>query len=277
MRILVPLDGSPDAEAILPFLVQLAKARSYELDLLRVVEGADRTAEAGGHLEARRQRLLQEGVPASSRVACGDPVSEIVREAQRGRPDLIALTMLRRGPAASVSAAVLRRSPVPLIIGRPGARGGDWKRIVVALDGFAGAEEVLEGAGPLARAFKSTLHVIHVGLPILPFDDRKGAVPVLREKAEAYLDGVCERLAAQGIQAVPQKREGAPGPAICKYAEQVGAGLICVASAACGAGPELKGEGVTDSILRGAPCPVWVCSKISSVDPKGSTRRILRV
>jgi len=277
MRILVPLDGSTEAEAILPFLVPLAKARSYEVDLLQVVEPPAPLAPAEAYLEARRGRLLAEGVRAASKVVSGHPVDEIVREAERGRPALIAMTMLKRGPAGSVSTAVLRRSPAPVIVSRPGLRVGDWRRIVVALDGFAGAEEVLSGAGPLARAFKATLHVLYVGLPILPYDDRKGTVPVLREQAEAYLKEVCERLAAQGIQALPEKREGAPGPAICRYAEQVGAGLLCIASAMCGAGPEQRPEGVTESILRSAPCPVWVCSKASLEEVKGSTRRLLKV
>ena len=277
MRILVPLDGSADAEAILPSLVPLAKARSYELDLIQVLGDRAQVPAAEAYLDGRRGRLLTEGVRAASKAVCGRPAEEIVREAEQGRHELVAMTMLRRGPAGSVTRAVLSLSKVPMLVNRPGIRGGDWRRIVVALDGFAGAEEVLHGAGPLARAFKAVLHVLHVGLPLLPYDDRKGTVPVLREQAEAYLQGVCERLAAQGIQALPVKREGAPGPAICRYSQQVGAGLVCVASAMCGSGPEPREEGVTESVLRGAPCPVWVCSRASLGEPRGSTRRLLRV
>jgi nucleotide-binding universal stress UspA family protein len=277
MRILVPLDGSAEAEAILPILTPLVKARSYEVDLLRVVEAPAPTAPAEAYLEARRARLLAAGVRAAAHAVAGRPVDEIVREAERARPALIAMTMLKRGPAGSVSTAVLRRAPAPVVVTRPGLRGGDWRKIVVALDGFAGAEEVLSGAGPLARAFKATLHVLYVGLPLLPYDDRKGSVPVMREQADAYLREVCERLGAQGIQALPEKREGAPGPAICRAAEQAGAGLLCIASAMCGAGPAFRSEGVTEFVLLNAPCPVWVCAKGAPSEPRGSTKRLLRV
>ncbi len=167
-RILVPLDGSPQAEAILPTLTPLVKARSYEVELLQVVEPPAAVAPAEEYLETRRGGLLGGGVRASARVIAGRPVDEIVPEAEHTHPALIAMTMLKRGPAGSVSTAVLRRSPSPVLVTRPGLRAGDWRRIVVALDGFEGAEEVLSGAGPLARAFKATLYVLYVGLPLLP-------------------------------------------------------------------------------------------------------------
>lgn len=257
MRILAPLDGSVDAEGILPILVDLARACSYELDLLRVVEQSDRVKEGRDYVDRRCRDLAGQGARATGRTALGDPIDEILREARAH--DLVALSMLKRGPAAGVSAAVLRKSPVPMIVTRPESRGRDWRRIVVALDGCAEAEDILDAAGPIARAFHSTLHVIHIGLPILPFDDRKGVIPVLRERPDSYLEGVCDRLGAQGIPALPRKREGAPGPAICRYAEQVEAGLVCVASADCG-----SGSGVTESILRGAPCPVWISHRVAT-------------
>ena len=272
MRILVPLDGSEGAEAILPIIVDLAREGVYDLDLLRVVKSPDRRGAAEAYLGQVREDLAGKQVRAVARVVCGDPGEEIVREARGNPPDGVALTMLRRGPAARVSASLLGNSPVPLIVARPGVRRGDWTRLVVGLDGFAGAEEVLSAAVGIAGRMRATIHLLHIGLPILPFDDRKGAISVPRSKAEAYLKGVCERLEARKIPAIPRKREGAPGPAICRYAEEIDAGLICVASAECG-----SGEGVTESILRGAPCPVWVCPRDSRVDPQASDRRVMRV
>jgi nucleotide-binding universal stress UspA family protein len=163
-----------------------------------------------------------------------------------------------------------------MLLHPPRARGGRWDRLLVALDGCGAAEEILDGVAPLARALEATLHVLQVGLPILPYDDRRGIVLVPRGRSEAYLREVCDRLTARGLPAVPERQEGPPARGIAACAERLGTALITLASGRCGGGPEFQGSGVTDALLAAAPCSVLVHPKGPASEPEGALRGALK-
>ena len=138
-RVLVPLDGSPVAEAILPFIEQIAGPLDMEIMLLRVVpvssfldvvamakevqagEPILKELEAQGYLEPLVETLKAKGVGVGARVRIGDPATEIVAAAQEIGADLIAMTThgrsgLGRLLFGSVAEAVLRASPIPVFL-----------------------------------------------------------------------------------------------------------------------------------------------------------------
>lgn len=139
-KILIPLDGSSRAEAILPHVESLAQTMGAILILLQVVDpiaGAvgldglspivlnellDREAEAAGtYLEAKREELVAKGITASSRMRYGAVVSTIIEVANADGVDLIALASHGRSGLArlfygSVAAGVLQRADRPLLI-----------------------------------------------------------------------------------------------------------------------------------------------------------------
>ena len=140
-RVLVPLDGSPVAEAILPFIEQIAGPLDMEIMLLRVVpvssfldvvamakevqagEPILKELEAQGYLEPLVETLKAKGVGVGARVRIGDPATEIVAAAQEIGADLIAMTThgrsgLGRLLFGSVAEAVLRGSPIPVFLMR---------------------------------------------------------------------------------------------------------------------------------------------------------------
>lgn len=139
-RVLVPLDGSRVAEAILPFIEQIAGPLDMEVLLVRVVPltsmdvvgmakesqaGAPilRELEAQGYLEPLVASLKAKGVRAGARVRIGDPATEIVAAAKEINADLIAMTThgrsgLGRLLFGSVAEAVLRGSPIPVFLMR---------------------------------------------------------------------------------------------------------------------------------------------------------------
>ncbi len=148
-RVLVPLDGSDLAEAILPFAEKLAGPIDSEVILLRVVEPlapAAALAAAGvpapdelflRQLEARRyldeiaRRLEDKGLRVRTLLGHGPAASEIVAVARSERADLIAMSTHGRGGLGrllfgSVAEAVLRAAPVPVLLIRmtPGATTG---------------------------------------------------------------------------------------------------------------------------------------------------------
>lgn len=138
-RALVPLDGSPVAEAIVPFVSRIARPLGLEIALVRAVprippqvyEGS-RTVlditerlnqEADAYLRTIADRLSASGFRVLTAVRVGDPAAEILAAARECEADLIAMTTHGRGALGrllfgSVAEAVLRQAPVPVFIVR---------------------------------------------------------------------------------------------------------------------------------------------------------------
>ncbi len=138
-RILVPLDGSDLAEAILPYAVELARLSHGSLLLLRVLEDVERLAreletsgerndpeypdiiwrrleqEAKAYLDGVAHRFESTAVTITSRVRFGEPVMAIRTQVIDANIDLIALAThgrsgLTRLALGSVATALLQRS-----------------------------------------------------------------------------------------------------------------------------------------------------------------------
>jgi len=139
-RAVVPLDGSPLAEGIVPFILGIAGPLDLEVVLLRVVspvhplavEGAsyievedleERLAAARDYLGSIAATLAARGVRVRTVVRRGDPVTEILRCAGDVEADLIAMTThgrsgLGRLLFGSVAEAVLRHADIPVFLMR---------------------------------------------------------------------------------------------------------------------------------------------------------------
>jgi len=139
-RILVPLDGSKRARAILPLAVAMGRVLSAELLLIRASNAHHLTlAEFVSPVEDRRpiptakqlERSLApardivaaEGVPVRCLTAFGDPAAEILQVAEEEGADLIAIsthgrTGLDRWVFGSVAEKVLRAWAGPVLVQR---------------------------------------------------------------------------------------------------------------------------------------------------------------
>jgi nucleotide-binding universal stress UspA family protein len=137
-RVLVTLDGSPAAEAVLGFLLDIAGPLDMRIVLLRVLEPVPPVViEGTRHMELEdvtgRMRGAEEylapiaaalrakGVEVACQVRRGRPVDEILAAAREGQADLIAMathgrTGLGRLFFGSVAEEVLRHAPVPVFM-----------------------------------------------------------------------------------------------------------------------------------------------------------------
>lgn len=132
-RILVPLDGSELAEAVLPHLVTLTRRQEATLTLLRVVhahalreselmEAQVRVVQAAEtYLAGVARRLAAEGIDASPVVRYGETPEEILDDIRSRHPDLVAMgthgrTGLTHLLLGSVAERILRASPVPVLL-----------------------------------------------------------------------------------------------------------------------------------------------------------------
>lgn len=144
-RVVVAVDGSETAEAVLPAVESLAGALGAELVLLRVVppiSAVEAMAAAGvvapevffmRALEAKRYltdlaaRAGGRGLRVRTALRHGSPAPEIVAAAIGEQADLIAMaTHGRRGferlVLGSVAEAVLRTAPMPVLLVRVAER-----------------------------------------------------------------------------------------------------------------------------------------------------------
>ena len=139
-RVLVPLDGSPLAEAIIPFLIEIAGSLDMSIVLMRVLEpipvtvvegvrqamidiGEARRHDAEGYLESVAATLRARGIEASYEVRSGRPDLQIVETAREVGADLIAMSThgrsgLGRLLFGSVAEQVLRHAEVPVFMMR---------------------------------------------------------------------------------------------------------------------------------------------------------------
>ena len=140
-RIVVPLDASRVAESVLPVVADLARAGGGSIRLLRVEPLPDNCVDADGRVVAyadqEMARLEAEGldylrtvaarlggIPIESCVRFGDPLTEILKEADAFDADLIAVTTagrsgLGRTVLGSVAERVFRKAETPVLLYRP--------------------------------------------------------------------------------------------------------------------------------------------------------------
>lgn len=138
--ILVPLDGSKRAEAILPHVEEIALSCEAKVILVRVVEPVpyvmgpegipvmvhqddleQRSNQARAYLDARAGEFREKGINVKADVLHGPVVEAIIDVAEREKVDLIAIASHGRSGLSqvfygSVAAGVLNRVNRPLLV-----------------------------------------------------------------------------------------------------------------------------------------------------------------
>jgi nucleotide-binding universal stress UspA family protein len=228
--ILVPVDGSPAAEAA---LAMAARIPSDQMQLILVqpdttsLDGVCRTARDGrAYLEGLAAPLRRLGRTVETRVLFGDAGRQIV--AASAMADLV--VMGSRGCGAtyalvlgSVASWVATHAPVPAMIVRGGdglAAASAFDRIVVALDGSPLAESAIPVAERLASELGLPIHLVRV----LDFDPIRAAVQAgpdaaaawsvsmeeTIQQAQHYLAAHAAHLQERGFMASHELRKGLP-------------------------------------------------------------------
>jgi nucleotide-binding universal stress UspA family protein len=134
-RILVPLDGSPWAEAVLPPVLGLAQASQAHLHLLRVAQCpvefifcdpaiAPPVDDPEAYLVNRAAALRRAGFWVVSHLAQGRVVDAILAYADAIQADLVALAThgrsgLSRWLLGSVADELVRQAHVPILVVHP--------------------------------------------------------------------------------------------------------------------------------------------------------------
>ncbi|HRW06357.1 MAG TPA: universal stress protein [Caldilineaceae bacterium] len=286
-KIVVPMDGSPLAEEILPHLQRMALPAQSEVHLVGVLEawryamGTPDLAmidlvqylrdDLQNYLAQQQETLQKQGYRVTIHCRDGDAALTIIDVANAIHADLIAMTThgrsgVRRWTLGSVAERVLHEAEQPLLIVRHETVSTDTlKYLLVPLDGSAMSEEALAHATNIAQATGATLLLLHVVQAIDPTNQRllfqskaeaESAVHEWMDEGQRYLDGVGQRVAKQGIRCETRVRLGDPDRVICATTIDAGIDLVVMSThGRTGVRRWIYGS-VANKVLRGLDCPL---------------------
>jgi nucleotide-binding universal stress UspA family protein len=294
--ILVPLDGSSFGEWALPVAIGLARQAKAKLELvsihvpLSVSRLAGETPGYDVSWETKLQEpLAQYQAGVAKRLAaldiaferalkCGPIRETLLSHAHEVGADLLVMSTHGHGPLkrawlGSVADAVVRESPVPVLLVRPEegqppdfTQERVFRDILIPLDGSGHSEEILTAAKALGEAGNASFTLVKVVLPPQMMTVPYAYVPVafdaagLHEDAKAaagsYLDGVAEYLRRRNTVVNTGVLVGTSAAAtILEFAEGEKYDLIALSTHGWG-GLRFPLGSVADKIVRGALVPV---------------------
>lgn len=276
-KILVPLDGSPQSETVIPFLRLLASKTAVELKLMRCYEPisdvysipADMMsldtyavlnetipASLADYLEGLQGQL--DGIHTSTSVKRGPAAMEILAEGGSVFTDLVVMASHgRRGFSrwllGGVTTKVVRSAEKPVLV----VAGADAKEpkldcIMVAVDGSDCSLRAFEKARELATA---------VGAELLLYQairmSMSGADPEPEmNAAQDYLQRLAD--SCTGLKTRVRVYPTDSAPYLVERAEELGADLIVVGSHGRQGLSRLLMGSVAEHTLHHARCPIMV-------------------
>jgi nucleotide-binding universal stress UspA family protein len=232
-KILLPLDGSENAERALPWAKRLAARETAQVVLFRViprnrhpeVPAADR-AEARDYLLRLEKEFNYAGIPTKVLLRRGAPAKEIVDVAREQECDLILMATrgglkFRRWALGGVAERVIRRSSVPVLPIRGNLvlpRQGHVRRVIVPVDGSKRAEATAWWAGRLAQLLKAKLVFLHV----YPDGNTRprGWTPRVFVALQNRLTKLCASFTRHGVKASFRLQRGEAAARILNYADE---------------------------------------------------------
>ena len=278
-KILVPLDGSSEAEIVLPYVEGIGAKFGAEIILVSVLEPGEgeRDQLYRYYLERIAKQLQRQlknwdpktGVVVRSEALMGRPGNEIMRYADENDVSLITLASYGRSGRSpwflgNVAAKVLRATGKPVLLIRAAAdratlkRKSLMKRILVPLDGSPAGETAISYAEALGQVLGSELVLFQVVKPPVPIGIEAPTMSNIYEEelertrasAVVYLDRVGKKLQEKGLSTSNAIHLGPPADQIVDYAEANAIDLIAMSThGRSGIGRWVFGS-VTDKVVH---------------------------
>lgn len=272
-RLLVPTDGSENAEIGARYAIALAKRLGgavvglYVVDI-KLLEGPflrDLSASLGTApyvnyqnnialiLEERGKSALKSledlatvaGVDFEAKLVTG-VIHRCILEAS-GLADMIVMgragehNAWLEGLVGSTTEAVARRAEVPVLV--TGQAEPTEGPLIVGYDASSHAQQALKVAVSVAEDWKAELYVLVVGGP----------------EADAVQDEACDYLTDRAVKTQYVRKDGDPGEALVALAQAVGAAGIVIGAYGHAKVVQLVTGSTTAYTLNHASCPVLLC------------------
>jgi nucleotide-binding universal stress UspA family protein len=267
-KLLVPLDGMPQAAVAVRLAHTLAQLTRGQIVLVRISKDELGTADALAYLTQVADELRADGTAVQVQVEHGDTATQIERVAQAQHADVIVMAThgrsgVGRTVLGSVAERLVTRGSLPVVLVRPGAHPlGRLQTLLVPLDGSPGAGIALGMAVALARASGAQLTLTEVVEPIPRYAYVDNYVDPAwdeeaRQAAEVYVQALAARLRRAGVQADGHAILGANvAEQLVSKADRVEADLVVMSTHAHrGVARALLGS-VADAVVRTGNCPV---------------------
>ncbi len=260
-KILVPLDGSSEAEGILPYVSRIAVGLEASVVLLSVMDrdglgmsGSQRsTLFARAELEVRNRlhnashRLRGRAVRTEEVVVTGRAEEEVTAVAERLGCDLIAMSthgrsVLGKGILGSVTDRVIHTATVPMLTVAQDKtrtyRGQDMlaTQVIVPLDGSRLAESALPYVRDLAGKLSWQVALVRVVRPMrfLWVGDFTSGMSedhdLLESEAKDYLRTVAESLREDGLAVEWQVLFGHPTTTILDLVRKIPHNIVALST-----------------------------------------------
>jgi nucleotide-binding universal stress UspA family protein len=257
-KIIVPLDGSTNAEIVIPYVQLMALSFSTEIVMVSVadarLEGVDQMHEAYLNRETQLfKQMLDEGCNprkscVSYQVLKGKPADEIVAQANKLNADLIIIAS--RGSSGqqppllgNVSAKILWSTRRPTLLIRSPLDIEAYednrmiKRILVPLDGSPAGEAAIEYVTTFAKAVGAEVVLFQVVEPFKAFVgyETLSSIPLpsredVRAAAIAYLTTVQTGIKKDDLKISIEAYMGTAAEGIIDYAEKSNIDLIALSA-----------------------------------------------
>ena len=289
--VVIPLDTSEVAEAVLPYIRGLTKPQQSRLVLIHSIEPQEYayvsastqpnvysklldTIESGtlAYLANLQEEFQAEGYAVTLHVARGDAAQFIVDVAVQEKADLIAMTThgrtgFARWALGSVADRVIRTAYQPVFLVRSNLQlptTDTPQRILVPLDGSEIAESAVEQAQMIAESTGATLVLFRVIEPLTKWekqllDTGQSSDSVIVERVDAarsYLQLIAHRLQIAGIPTTEHLFTGTPAEAILKIATDEQVDLIVMSTHGYGGYTRWVYGSVANMVLHNANCPL---------------------
>ena len=303
-KILIPLDGSPFAERILPYVERFITVPDTEIILLRVIEpiqsyimsheamplieyyeDTPMREHAEAYLTKIKDELRNLGLRAHAQVMKGDVASSICDVANAQDIDLIAMTThgrtgMSRWALGSVADRVIRTACQPIFLVRGTTEvhlTEGTPRILVPLDGSPLSERALTEAKVFAMETDATIVVVQAiewlsdleAAEIYASWKSENEIYEQRHKtATRYLQQVQEQLRTAGIASEIEVNEGHPAQVILDAAEEREIDLIVMSTRGRSGPARWIFGSVADKVLHETTHPLLLIRSGSELSTK---------
>ena len=290
-EILVPLDGSGEAEGVIPYLRDLAPGFGSRVHILGVGIGR-KTRRVNRLLEDYVNRiahgLQSDNIKAEAVTRYGIAADKILDFTAENEIDLIIMTTHGRGGITrwwmgSVAEKVISEATAPVLLvrsKRPSKTGATGKlnflhKILAPLDGSDIGEAALPYAETLAINSGALISLLQVVSPpgtveasLLGGPDWRKFVKAMQNAGEDYLKNIAERLSGKGIKSTYDVVTGDPADKIVEYADDKSVSLIAMSThGRTGLARWVLGS-IADKVLHSARIPILLVRSPKMVIPK---------
>ncbi len=221
-NLLVPLDGSDIGEKALPYAKTIAKLKKSNVILFAVslkifADRRDRLFKS--YLDVKAKELNSEGIKTSAATSYGDVAEEILRYANNNKIDLIVMAThgysgAKKWMFGSIAQKVLYGTAIPVLLIKSKSleTSGEFKKILVPIDGSPFSESTFPYVEELTKKTKREILFIHIcEPPVVPSYGSKPINPSWKKHRDemweetaklstVYLDKITATFKSKGLK-----------------------------------------------------------------------------